>query len=372
VPAHPPEEEPESTPADPCFTTWASFEYLHWKIRDYALPPLVTTSDNLTFVNQIFPGALGAVGTTVLSPVDSGFPNLSGYRVTLGKWADPEQKSWAWECRAFMLERRTANFGVSSDANGNPYLARPYFDTSRNLQNASLVSFPGTTRGGILLNSSSRLWGGEANHIDIIYAGSCCRMTCLTGFRYLNLDENLNIAQRFDGTVATISAAAEDNFHTRNQFYGGQLGTRCEFRYGLFYADVQGKVAVGNVHKVLQVGGFSRLATDTASPSASAGFLALPSNSGRFAHDQIGFVPELELKGGAQIAPGLGFFVGYNLLYWSEVLRPGNQINTRIDGRQIPLTTLFQNVVESNQPVPLFNSSTFWTQGLSVGLELVF
>ena len=62
------------------------------------------------------------------------------------------------------------------------------------------------------------------------------RLEALAGFRYLNLQEGLHVDEAvqvapvplplFSGNDIFVS----DRFDTQNNFYGGQLGARAEFR----------------------------------------------------------------------------------------------------------------------------------------------
>jgi hypothetical protein len=50
--------------------------------------------------------------------------------------------------------------------------------------------------------------------------------------------------------------------------------------------------------------------------------------------------------------------IGYNFMYLSHVVRPGNQIDNTFDG-------------VSHPGVP-FSQSGFWTQGINIGLHFIF
>jgi hypothetical protein len=60
--------------------------------------------------------------------------------------------------------------------------------------------------------------------------------------------------------------------------------------------------------------------------------------------------------------------VGYTLLYWSKVTRPGDLIDLNVNPSQIPPGTL------SGSPEPRFSfaSNDFWIHGLNLGLEYQF
>ena len=64
--------------------------------------------------------------------------------------------------------------------------------------------------------------------------------------------------------------------------------------------------------------------------------------------------------------------LGYDLLWWNSVVRPGDQIDRAINTLQAP-------GISGNPPSPLvglarpaffFNQDDYWAHGLSAGLEL--
>ena len=64
-------------------------------------------------------------------------------------------------------------------------------------------------------------------------------------------------------------------------------------------------------------------------------------------------------------------FVGYDFMYWSQVVRPGNQVDRNINLSQ---SAVFGSgaLTGPAYPMPLFNRSDFWAQGLNAGLEFRF
>ena len=46
-----------------------------------------------------------------------------------------------------------------------------------------------------------------------------------------------------------------DRFDTINNFYGGQLGARAEYRMGAFFVAARGTVALGNMHESVEING---------------------------------------------------------------------------------------------------------------------
>jgi hypothetical protein len=341
-------------------------EYLLWWIKDPRLPPLVTTGP---VASQ---GILGMPGTVVLfggSHVD--MEERSGGRFTLGSWLDPCQ-TWGLEGTFFFLGERASRFGATSDQ--FLLLARPFFNVNTGTQFAEIVTAPGRAAGGIGILLPSELWGAEANLRRNVCRGCNGRFDLLAGFRYLDLHEGVNILEM--GTVlpgggqfAGSTFRVADNFDTRNQFYGGQLGAETELRRGRWFVNCRGKVALGANHETVNIVGTQTLTAPAGGVDRfRGGLLALPSNSGHFTRDHFAVVPEAGVNVGCQITGGLRAYVGYTFLYWNNVLRPGDQIDRVLDVNQIPN---FMPGPPAGQvrPVVPFRQTDFWAQGINFGLE---
>jgi hypothetical protein len=86
-----------------------------------------------------------------------------------------------------------------------------------------------------------------------------------------------------------------------------------------------GKVAVGENYSTTQVNGASTFAADGgASVASPAALLALPTTMGGFSQARFAVAPELALKAGYQVTSQLRVHAGYDFLFWSNVVRPGN------------------------------------------------
>ncbi len=78
------------------------------------------------------------------------------------------------------------------------------------------------------------------------------------------------------------------------------------------------------------------------------------------------------MKGGVLLTPWLRATVGYNFLYWSQVLRAGSAIDLTVDRRQVPTDPAFQAGALAVFPHPTLTHSDFWVQGVTLGLECNF
>jgi hypothetical protein len=160
-------------------------------------------------------------------------------------------------------------------------------------------------------------------------------------------------------TVAQLAG-----FHTRSQFYGGQVGVQSEFRHGNLSLNLLGKVGLGVSHQVVTISGFETITAPSGVQSTeNASLLAMPTNNGRTTKDVFAVVPEVGLDVGYDVLRNVRIAVGYTFLYWNDVVRPGDQIDPVVNTR-------FRAGVGPARPAPLFNATDFWAQGVSFSLAL--
>jgi len=346
---------------------WIGAEYLLWWTKGNALPPLLTTNPVGTPREAV--GILGSGGTTTVfgdSRVDSRV--RSGARFTMGSWLNDSQTTGV-EGTFFLLESLATRFDISSE--GTPILSRPFYDVSQNRPSSLLIALPGVLRGSFSANTSSSFLGTDAYIRQNVLCDNGYRLDVLAGYRYLRLSDRLRINET---EIATDPAGfvpvgtridLTDRFDTRNEFHGAEVGLLGEVRRDIFYAQVLGKVALGCTHEVVSIGGVTRPVGEPAFP---VGFLAAGTNSGTYRHTGLAFVPEVGMNLGCQITEYLRAYVGYTFLYWSEVVRPGQQIDLGINPTQLPPGQL----VGPARPAFSRQSTDFWAQGISFGVELRF
>ncbi len=353
---------------DEPYNWWFSSEYLLWWIKASPTPPLVTTSPVGT--PRSLAGVLPGAGVLLGGDLDSS--SHSGLRFTLGYWFDCD-RTIGLEGSYFFLGERSVNFANAST--GTPILARPFFNAVTGLEDSELVAFPNVLAGGVQVTASSRLTGADLNLRTNLWRGCCWRIDWLTGFRYLSLDESLNIMENLmplagSNFPAGSSIMVWDNFTTHNYFYGGQIGPDIEVRRGPWSLDFLAKVALGATHETSNINGATGFMIPGQMPSLQpGGLLALPTNIGHSSHDRFAVVPEIGVKLSYQVTPHLRAFVGYSFLYWSDVVRPGNQIDRVVNPTQLPGAG---GLVGPARPTTLFHPSDFWAQGINLGLELRF
>lgn len=365
---------------DPCCLQrprgWIRGEYLLWGISDQNLPPLLT----LGTVSDRVAGAIGQPGTEVLFGERQGEDEIrSGFRIAAGIWL-PRRCNWGLDMSFFMLAPRTNHYERSSDAFGSPFLARPYFNPLTNAEDRQIVSTPvpvdgvGPFAGAFMYESTTRFWGVDANLRRRWSCGPRYWLDGVVGYRHLNLADTLDIRESpmsIDPGNAN-SIVVHDHFGTRNSFNGLQLGLEGEFRFlRRWFLASSLKVAVGNVHQIVNIDGSQVFLSPGAAPiSGRGGLYALASNIGRYERDRFAVAPEVGLKIGFDINDHWRVYAGYNLLYLSSVVRAGDQIDRNVDFRMVPEFPNNTNPPKtSNSPAVLFRQSDFWAQGGQFGVE---
>lgn len=355
-------------------------EYLLWWTQDDRIPPLATTSTN--------PVDLGIIGRPTTQVLFGNDPlqrdPYSGARFTFGWWLDCEE---AIELRGFFLGRENDRF--NAQASQFPVISRPFFSANRDGEFVELVNFPNLVAGNLTVETPSTFGGLEANlRCNLCSKKSCCesrtfRVDLFGGPRWLNLDESVTITEDIIGLptasdpfLRNQQITVVDRFATSNNFYGGQIGLDAECRRNRWGLNMRAQLAIGGTHQNIDIQGSQRFVdlTNGTIQNFNGGLLALPSNIGSHSRGQFSVVPEFDLSLSYYLRERLRLSVGYNILWWTNVVRPGGQIDRILDERQIPnfrpgeqATTLPAGEL---RPIVPFKNTDFWAQGLNIGLEL--
>jgi len=373
----------------PCLTLcfpqdgWVSVDYLNWTQKGMDLPPLVTTSPLNTARSNA--GVLTQGTTSVLygddEVLDDGF---NGLRLNFGVWLD-RGHTWGLGAEYFDLAEESDSFSrTSTGAVGSQILARPFFNvgTTNPGEDAELVSFPSVLRGTVSARATSDLVGAAVN---LRYRTNCntgcerdwmcggcsnvhSRADLLFGYRYLQLHESVSINEDLvsllpdpdDGTFAI-----DDTFETRNTFNGVDLGMLYNRRRGVWTLDLLAKMALGNTRQVVNISGTTL--TDDVEQLPAGGLLAQQSNIGRHERDRFAVVPELGATLGYHITPNFKLRAGYTFIYWSNVVRSGDQIDLDVNPNFLP--PAIGNITSSRRPRFEFNDSDYYVQGVNLGAE---
>ena len=281
-----------------------------------------------------------------------------GGRISFGTWLDA--------CDNFGVEFNYLGLGRSSDrfsrtSDGSPILARPFFDAESGAQDSHLIAYPDLQQGTFSCTSISDFQVAGVLVRQAIARAPGYRIELLAGYRFQQLAEGLSIADTASTAASTIQIV--DQFHSQNDFHGGELGLATEWRQCRWSLETSLKLAFGNTHSRTAINGSTTIDAIT----YPGGLLALPSNMGVHSADQFSVIPELGVTFGYDLTCRLRATAGYSLIYWGNVSRPGNQIDLEVSPSQFPPTTQ-----TADKPAFARHTSDFWAQGLHVGLDYRF
>ncbi len=358
-----------------CSPRWyGQAETLIWWMKGNQVPPLVTTSPDETL--QADAGVLGRPGTQVLhggNRVDGNY--RVGMRLVLGRWLD--------DCQTNGIEAtwisvgdgaNTGNFSAQSVGTPlSPILARPFFNILANQQDAALVAFPDQVEGSVDVRTSSEmhslalllrhnLWRSRGDRIDVV-----------GGYRYFRYREGLTVNERLrvtdlNGPVATgTTINLFDSFSTENDFHGGEIGISAVMNRGPWSFDMLTKLAVGNMYQSVNIQGSNLVSIPNQTPVLTpGGLLALSTNMGVYDRNDFAFLPELNLNARYCLSQNISLTMGYSLLWVTNVMRSGDQIDTGINVSQLPANG--NSLIGPPRPAPILADTAMWLQGINLGV----
>ncbi len=355
---------------------WVQLDYLMWWQRGMNTPPLLTTRDNLTTsANERI-----ALGDELILT-----ERMNGGRIRFGWWFANCPKLGI-EGEYFGFKQQTYDERFAS-ANAAPFIGRPFFNINRfdangqqlpagadrqDIDNGSFRAVATSTLDGAAVRFRRNLCCSTTQGCAPL---SCCpvqmqsRIDATVGWRFLQLREELaltevaNIATPAPARALTIN----DEFKTRNQFNGAEIGVLWQGRRGYWTLDGILRTSFGNNLQKVDIRGSTASSTGTPA-SATSGFLALDgSNVGTYERSRFNVVPEFGATLGYQLTPQTRLTAGYSFIYWSSVVRPGDQIDTDINPALLP--TALNPVTGALRPAFAFQESDYWVQGVNLGLE---
>jgi Putative beta barrel porin-7 (BBP7) len=371
---------------------WASIDYLSLWMRQAPAAPALLTSTAATVANTRIPGAVTDPAASVLIGGDSiGYDGFASAKVTAGLWFNFE-RDCGFEVSGFLTETRAVGFAAASSALGRPFLGVPFFDVNRNVENVIPLAVPNVQAGGELVSSKAQFGSGEGNFLHPFIEAEGLRVEGMVGFRYFYLSETLGVQEQ-TGLTANFTGVTplalnginnvvfpnvltyQDQFKTRNKFYGGQVGFRSSWDLDRWFVKVQAELAAGVTDESIGISGaVQQLSAPGGSVVAqgSGGILAQASNSTGGSHTHFAVLPSAEVQVGYELMPNKYIQVGYTFMYLSNVVRPGSQIDRNVNTSQGSGLADFMRFTNSNSPGVPFSTSEFWAHGLEVGLKLTY
>lgn len=357
---------------------YVGFGYVGLRMKGMYVPALATTSPNGTAqgVAGRLPGATVLIGDEKL-----GSDWRHGGEVRIGWWLLDGQFTGI-EGHFLATETEETHFNATSTfttGNSGFILARPYFDLLANAEDARILAFDNFNNGqatvdldgSIDVDTASDYQSGGLMLRHVLWADfeRNMRVDVIGGYRYLRVDESLTIHDRRltppFGLVPAVFDELTDQFSTENQFHGGEIGLDANLYEDAWTFQIWGKCAFGNMHQTLDIDGSRTVTSSGASNTTVGGLLAQPSNIGHYSDDQFTIVPEAAARVQYSLYNNFRVFAGYRLLYITEVLRPGDQIDRVINETQFNGGAL----TGGSRPTVNFQSGSAWLQGVDAGIE---
>jgi hypothetical protein len=363
---------------------WIREEYVGWWAQGGRVPTLVATSPT------------GTLPATVPLYGDATYNDKyrSGNWTQAGMWFDCCH-SYGIQGDYFFVGRESSPFFAASD--GDPILTRPFIDATTGLPADEIIAVPGRAVGGISIDNHNFLDGAGISlrrnlccccddccknncacksDCEPCWCGqNCSRLDVVYGFRYYGFNDNLGIEERLTSIDPTSGVAVgtqfdvRDSFVTQNNFYGFELGFIRQHYSGRWMMEGTAKVALGDMNSVVNING-STIVSFPGQPTAfnQGGLLALSSNIGRHEHDSFVAIPQISWRVGYRATEQLTFMAGYTLMYFSQIARAGDQIDTTVNPNLIPPPI----GGGPNRPAFSFHPSDLLLQGITLGAEYSF
>ncbi|MBX9680724.1 MAG: BBP7 family outer membrane beta-barrel protein [Gemmataceae bacterium] len=348
-----------------------SLDYLFMWFRGNRAPALLTTG----IPNETLTGSFSNPNTRVLfGNRDTGSGLANGFKVSFLVYVvDPEVV--ALETNYFLMEQRSYVNNVSSDAAGNPVIARPFFDPSTGIESARIISNAGTAFGLAHDSFTTNFQGAEANLAYNVTGNNFNdggNLILIGGARWLNLREryySYDVSTTIPATGG-VRNIFSDTIDSSNQFVGGQFGAKVRIRKGRSVFDFVSKLAIGPNFQSINASGYRSTTVNNIPPATvvdpSQGFYVRATNAGQTTRSVIAFAPEFGVNWGFELNDNIRLNFGYNFLYMNNVVRSEGVIN-----RNLASNPAVNGIYEPSR-ASFRTDSTFWIQSLNLGLEFLF
>ncbi len=389
---------------------WIRPEYLCWFIKENPLPvPLVASA---SYSNPL-PGALGQPGTHVLlgrSEIGMGWMN--GFQISAGSdaWSKMDMQG-----SYFFLPSVSSSRSLSTSGQpGSPNFSVPIFDVTgvlglNGIPGETLFILPGPLEGmpgffgTFQLRLSSQFQGAELDGLYSFVKKETFRFEGLFGFRWLQLKESL-VFKANSGSVPNFPFEAgffnfSDRFRTYNNLFAAQLGISAHYLSLKWELEAILKGGLGSAMQQVKIDGTTQTSGGnlfftthgTANETLPGGIFAQPTNAGSHRQSPFAGSVEAQIRSGYRITSHVEIDFGYSFLWISKFLRPGDQIDRKINSTLTALADASRETVGTGpgpipfgtpsaapsprgpkRPAALFKTASFWAQGFDAGLQFNF
>jgi hypothetical protein len=360
---------------------WVGVEYLRWELECTDLPPLVTAGPDTEPLDEV--GQLDNPTTEILfGDEEVGGDWRRGYRIYAGYWLDD------CGCCAIVGDYfRMCDDDFDFEAGDTPGLiiTRPFFNTETGEDDTQLVSVPDELSGTVEIEGGDDFEGAG---IAVQRNVWCCCNPCgpssmvnlLGGYRHYRYDSDLVITENLLVLPNTTSPLVpgttiflQDEFRTRNEFHGGEVGLQGLVQPSWWWIDGLAKFSIGSHHREVTIDGETINTVPNAGTAEFEGGLLTSevTNIGDYSDTTLAIIPEFRLGVGGHIWKGISVRAGYNLILWNAVAQAGNQLppGLEVDPRNLP------PVQPGGGPEPEFpgiRGSSFLAHGFDFAIQWAY
>ncbi len=263
----------------------------------------------------------------------------AGARADFGFWFD-DCETLGMGAKVWGLQGDSDGFYAASP-DGNPVLARPFYNVVLDQEDALLAASPGLIVGSINADTTSSVVAAEAYLRSGMLAGRGYNLDLVGGYHFLRFDNDLSVfsnSMSIDpggGTPVGTIIDVLDEFGAENEFHGGTIGVVGETRHGCWTLSGLAKFSVGNMRQTVDINGYQSITAPGDTPSVTpGGLLAQPTNMGEYARDVTAWIPEFGVTAGYDVRNWLRLTIGYNILWISNVAFAGDQIDRGVNPTQ--------------------------------------
>jgi hypothetical protein len=194
------------------------------------------------------------------------------------------------------------------------------------------------------------------------------RCDFIGGYRFMQIDEGLEIRDAFfdpgGGLLGPTLRESTDVFDARNDYHAAEIALAVELFRNRWSVEALARLGLGNMHQTVDIRGETRISTLGTTAVETGGLLAQPTNIGHYRREAFLAVPALSLTLRYALSRSVELGVGAEVVYFGDVVRPGEQIDTVINTTQIGGTL-------SGEPRPahVFQTTDLFLRGVSASLE---
>lgn len=342
---------------------YARVEFLWWWMKQDEVPPLVTTGPDGTTGLPGDPGVSLIYGGEMQSRHD----RFIGVRPTLGLWFN-DCRTVGVEASAIFLERDSSILHIKR-------VTTPLFQLYEDANTGQVAAeqFAGVFPNGVVRRGSIQVYGRKELYVEdlrglvLLQEDQSWRWYGIVGAKFAQFRNQLNnVMTGLDEPDLNVLYGVTDNFYSYDRFYGGQVGLRLEAERGPWQAQLTLSSGIGANEQRIRIDGQREVRTPLTQDVRPVGLHVQYTNTGDWSRWVFDAIPELNLNVSWGPCEWFRVQAGYSLIYWMRVLRASDQLDA-VNTNQIVEGPEFTG---QTRPILPWKETSFWTQGLSLGVEV--